>query len=185
LLGAFAAAAAAAVFMVGCSDNGNPSAPLGNGYVFNQASVNYLTPQDNASYTQSFSWSRDLPVKALVSGKHELEKYYRACVSGWLGRDEADGVIYDDACKAVLDSYDNSYFGSKQLIALVLSASSGSNRYEVTNVEYQNRTFTVNVNQNVPFIGTADMKSWLILVELDAKYPFNTGIVVNVTDVSI
>ena len=181
LFGAFAAAAAAAVFMVGCSDNGNPSAPLGNGPVFNKATVSYLAPQQgNAAYVNGFPWYNGLPAKALVSDRQELEKYYQTCLRG---HDVMDVMVNELGCTGVLDSYTDSFFESRQLIALVLSANSGSNSFEVTGVEHKNQAFTVRVNQNIPFVGTSDMKSWLILIELNTTYPANTGIVVNVTDV--
>jgi len=86
---------------------------------------------------------------------------------------------------AIFENFTDSYFESKQLIAVVLHAHSGSIRFEITNVEYQNQAFTVSVNRNIPQLGTDDMRSWLALIELDAIYPANTGIVVNITDVNI
>lgn len=67
--------------------------------------------------------------------------------------------------------YDDAFFSEKNLIIVRLDTGSGSNRYKVTGVENdENGDLSVSVDEIHPQMGTADMASWVILIETDSNF---------------
>ncbi len=68
-------------------------------------------------------------------------------------------------------SYDEEFFREKTLLVLRLTESSGSIRHQVTSVRTDGTTLTAEVRRIVPQVGTADMTSWVILIEVEKTAP--------------
>lgn len=63
--------------------------------------------------------------------------------------------------------YNYSFFEENDLIIILLSAGSGSLRFEVREVNITDSELEVRIKHNNPQLGTCDMASWLMFVEVD------------------
>lgn len=89
---------------------------------------------------------------SLIKSRGELEK---AIVSD--GSDIQEYVMYDDK-----------FFEEKMLAVTVVNENSGSIGHKVTGVELtSDGGAVISIERSIPEVGTCDMASWLILVELD------------------
>ena len=117
--------------------------------------------------------SADLPEAELIYSRQELEKYTWYTRTGWSGNGD---TVYNQDSLEILTRYTDSFFDSRQLIAVCFSAGSGGDRYELTKIEYQDGAFIVYI-KHVAHGMTDDMRYWLLLVELENLYPADTKII--------
>lgn len=83
--------------------------------------------------------------------------------------------------KKTIDSFDKSYFKTKQLVALRLETGSGSNSYRVISMDYSSKKYQVKVELVEPKAGTCDMAQWHILIPVPEKIPTDSKIQVSVS----
>lgn len=67
----------------------------------------------------------------------------------------------------VAAEYSEEFFQTKELLIFTLTETSGSIRHTLTGVETKGTTIYLDVTRQVPEIGTADMASWLAVVEVE------------------
>lgn len=67
----------------------------------------------------------------------------------------------------VAADYSEDFFQNKELLIFTLTEASGSVRHTLTGVEIKGTTIYLDVTRQVPEIGTADMASWLAVVEVE------------------
>ena len=143
-----------------------------------------FSSQDPKSYafaaqyirTDGYSEDRNYPYHVVIDSKEELEAYYEANKDLFdLERKEvisSDNTIgFLDAC----DKYDDNYFGSHNLVLIILEEGSGSIRHEITDVSARSDEngvslgWDITINRVVPEIGTADMAQWHLFLEVQAE----------------
>lgn len=76
-----------------------------------------------------------------------------------------------DDLSAVADAYGEDYFTTGRLVAVVVEASSGSVRYEITSLSPDQIT----IFETIPEVFTDDMAAWLILAEVDDSFSPGNG----------
>ena len=121
------------------------------------------------------------PVVTLISGTEDLQRYYEA------NRDLYDlshkETVYSDTTIGFADAigkYDDAWFETHQLVVVLLEEGSGSVRHKVTKVTAGPEP-VVDIEKQVPEVGTADMAEWHILIETARVFDPAVGIAVRFT----
>ena len=86
------------------------------------------------------------PVCTVISSMNELEQY-------------SNNAEYKDA----VSKYSDEYFLDNFLVIIIIEETSGSNRHKVERVD---RNGDIIIEQLIPEIGTSDMATWNIIIEL-------------------
>jgi len=94
------------------------------------------------------------PIYTVISSVNELNQYINNNGNGSYLTDE-----YSNATK----KYTNQFFNDNFLIIVFLEEPSGSNRHKVEKIETNG---DIVITQIIPEIGTADMATWIIFIEL-------------------
>jgi len=98
------------------------------------------------------------PICTVISSVNELEIY-----TGNFDKNLFWETSYTDA----VAKYTGNYFTDNFLVIVLLEENSGSNRHEVEKVEANG---DIIINRLIPEIGTADMATWTIIIELNNSY---------------
>ena len=106
----------------------------------------------------------------VIESKEELEEYYNANKEKHnLGHREK---VYSDTTIGFADAtkeYDEEFFKEHNIVLVLLTASSGSIRYKVANVNLNDGVMEINITKKTPEIGTCDMAGWHIIIETDKQ----------------
>ena len=106
----------------------------------------------------------------VIESLEELEEYYNANKEKHnLGHREK---VYSDTTIGFADAtkeYDEEFFKEHNIVLVLLTASSGSIRYKVANINLNDGVMEIKIERNVPEIGTCDMAGWHVLVETDKQ----------------
>ena len=106
--------------------------------------------------TNGYHSDAEYPQVTLVKSKQALEQYLQSAKELYaLGEDFS----------AAIAAYDDDWFSSNQLIFVLLEEGSGSIRHTVTRVTRTPEPL-IQIDRDVPEVGTADMAEWHILVAL-------------------
>lgn len=141
------------VFMAGCS----PS-PASSSVPF---SAQYIR-------TNGFHEDREYPITSVITSTSELTAYYDKYKNEY--NFERRQQIASDSTKGFLDAvekYTEEYFRKNILLLILAEENSGSNRHKVTGITRKDGLLHIQVERQVPKIGTTDMAQWHILVEID------------------
>lgn len=77
---------------------------------------------------------------------------------------------FDRGFNTAIDELDVNFFNENSLMVVYITSGSGSNRFEVTEVCYDDYLFGIYVSQvNNPGVGTCDMAGWFAIVEVPDK----------------
>lgn len=95
------------------------------------------------------------PAYTVISSMNELNQYTRNFNRGshWL-------TEYENA----ISKYSDSYFRDNFLLIVLLEENSGSNRHKVERVD---KNGDIIIERLIPEIGTSDMATWSIIIELN------------------
>lgn len=106
------------------------------------------------------AWREELENKGgvVIRSQAELGEYLDG-IPGYNGKNSRS---------ALLELYNDEFFASHILAAVVRTAGSGSVRFSVTDAALYDGTLTVSVYSHVPEKGTCDMAAWLLLAEISA-----------------
>ena len=106
--------------------------------------------------TNGYHSDTEYPKVILVENKQVLEQYLQSAKE-----------LYDlgEDFSAAVAAYDDDWFSSNQLVIVLLEEGSGSIRHTVTRVTRTPEPL-IQIDRDVPEVGTADMAEWHILVEL-------------------
>jgi len=110
-------------------------------------------------------WRENMDRTVIIRSVEELLEFSESLeIIRLNGRDEGlieriTGVKYDDA-----------FFEDHFLVMVTVSETSGSNRHEVTSVKINNGMLDIEIERQIPDVGTADMAGWLITIELSNDY---------------
>ena len=66
----------------------------------------------------------------------------------------------------IVANYNEEFFEGNSIILLYVTSGSGSNRFGLHGIQYDETSFHVLVNATYPEIGTCDMAGWFILIEV-------------------
>lgn len=120
---------------------------------------------------------------AIISDKNELLLWKSHDQRYW---DGDSNEIYQSEISDLVDSYDAEFFNAQQLLLIRFAEGSSGYRHKVTKFEYKENTIFVDITRYVPgakrnedYGMTGDMAYWLVLIELDTKYPADTYININ------
>ena len=114
---------------------------------------------------------------AVITSRKELEDYY-AGISGKIFR--------PDAFEEAMERYPADWFGGNTLIILSRTASSGSVRFEVTDVDFSNGGVRISLTTLIPEICTDDEAAWQIMVEVyGKKLPADTEVKIDAKTLDI
>lgn len=78
-----------------------------------------------------------------------------------------------------LAKYDEEYFNTSSLLLIIQTTNSGSIGVSVEAIGAIDKVLKIKLEYTVPEIGTADMATWLIWVELDKDYDEFIGEIIN------
>ena len=99
---------------------------------------------------------------------------------------DSDINLYNSDANLILDLYDEEYFINHSLIAINKVEGSGSISFDVTRVKEESNSIVIDIQKNVPIMGSCDMAYWLILIEIDKKiisdYEININYIENEID---
>lgn len=121
--------------------------------------------------TDCFDFDVELPQYAIIRSVDDLNRFYTD-YNGVLDLESRE-TVYADSTIGWLDrseKYDDEWFKENDLLLVVLSEGSGSNRHEVTSVTRDSISGTkVSIKRIVPESGTCDMAEWTIFIEINSK----------------
>jgi len=146
------------------------------------STANPVPHNDISSITVLYNrieWRDNMEDTAIVRSVNELEKFYedlKAVSSGELDSDLA--WRFTDG------QYNESFFTDNLLVMITVSETSGSNRHALSSITEDNDVLKINIDREVPDIGTADMAGWLIIIELTNNYSITKADVI-FTDVLV
>lgn len=142
------------------------------GYQFAGPDYKEISAQEckfSAQYirTNGYIDGQEYPYYVIIRSVKDLERYYEQ------NKDiydlEEQEKVYADTTIGWLDAiekYDEEYFKANDLIMIVLEEGSGSIRHEVKSVvKNPDGSFAVEIERDVPEVGTDDMAEWHIIVE--------------------
>jgi len=98
------------------------------------------------------------PTCTVISSVSELEQYSRNFNSG---------SFWDTGYTEAVSRYTTTYFSNNFLVIVFLEENSGSNRHKVESI---NNNGDIVIQQIIPEIGTTDMATWNIIIELNNSY---------------
>lgn len=132
-----------------------PASPL----ITTTAATADANPEHLVFSAQYIRWSvydngEKYPLIILVNSKEELQ------------------MAYGDIDIGLIDAmtrYDDAFFFEKALVIVYLKTSSGSNRYQVTDVKKTKNNVIIHIKQLMPQLMTCDMAEWNVLVELSKE----------------
>lgn len=113
------------------------------------------------------------PKGVLISSKAELQKYYQ---------ENRQYYALEGSFRKTINSFDDAYFKKNQLVIALLETGSGSNRFRVTSVDYDNnkKEYQAQIELVPAKIGTGDMAEWHILLPVNDRIPENSKVKVAV-----
>lgn len=113
------------------------------------------------------------PKGVLISSKAELQNYYR---------ENRQYYAMEGSFRKTINSFDDVYFKNNQLVIAVLETGSGSNRYRVISVDYDDskKEYQAQIELIPAEIGTGDMAEWHILLPVNDRIPKNSKVKVTV-----
>lgn len=104
----------------------------------------------------------------VIETKEELEEYLNTNKKQYgLGHREK---VYSDSTIGFEDAiaeYDEEFFKDHNIVLVLLTASSGSIRYKVTNINLIDGVMDVNFTTKAPELVTCDMAGWHIIIETE------------------
>ena len=121
------------------------------------------------------------PAVTLIDSAGALERYCETY--GELYDFSHKEKVYSDTTIGFVDAikgYDEAWFGTHQLLIVLLEEGSGSVRHAVTRVTAGQEPL-VEIERQVPEVGTADMAEWHILIETERVFDAGAGIAVRFT----
>ena len=120
-------------------------------------------------YTDIGYDNSEAPKKALITSTKELKEYRKTVQFGdiffWNDGDAVNRETEYTKLMDQFDAYSSRYFKDNALVAILQTASSGSNSYKVKSVAAQDGTLNVALQCWIPLTGTTDIKVWCILIE--------------------
>lgn len=112
----------------------------------------------------------EVPQYAVIRSADDLNRFYTD-YNGALDLERHEKV-YSDTTIGWLDQsskYSDEWFKSNDLLLIVLSEGSGSNRHEVASVVKTQSGTSVSIKRIVPDVGTDDMAGWTLFIEVKGK----------------
>lgn len=107
------------------------------------------------------------PSVIVIHSEEEWKRYYDANKGRYqFGRGMGDNPSFQEIAEG--DKYNADYFADKNLVLVVVEATSGSARYEVTGISEDGEIF---IGIHMPSVGTADMAQWHIVIEVSKDGP--------------
>ena len=104
----------------------------------------------------------------VIETKEELEEYLNTNKKQYgLGHKEK---VYSDSTIGFEDAiaeYDEEFFKDHNIVLVLLTASSGSIRYKVTNINLIDGVMDVNFTTKSPELVTCDMAGWHVIIETE------------------
>jgi len=169
-----------------CGDTVTPSIPQEDPVSSADASpptaINPVPHDDISSITILYNridWRDDMEDTAIVRSVNELDKFYEDLKA--VNINELD----DDLVWRFTDGkYNDSFFTDNFLVLITVSEISGSNRHAVSSISEDGDILKINIDREVPDVGTADMAGWLIIIELTGNYSITEADVI-FTDVPV
>ena len=155
-----------------CGDAGTSSIPQedpGSGADVSPPAAVSPLPQDDISSLKilynRIDWRDGMEDTTIVRSVNELDKFYEDLKA--VNPNELD----DDLVWRFTDGqYNDSFFTDNFLVLISVSEISGSNRHAVSSISEDGDVLKINIDREVPDVGTADMAGWLIIIELTGNY---------------
>ena len=132
--------------------------------------VAFKSQETNTKYIRTNYVSGTHGKTYVIESLAELEEYYNANKEKHnLGHREK---VYSDTTIGFADAtkeYDEEFFKDHNIVLVLLTASSGSIRYKVENINLNDGVMEINITKKTPEIGTCDMAGWHIIIETDKQ----------------
>ena len=174
-----------AVTACGDTDTSPPAPqeePSSSAEVSPPSAVAPAPPDDISSISILYNridWRDDMEDTAIIRSVDELDKFYGELKA--VNLNELD----DDLVWRFTDGkYNGSFFADNFLVIITVSEASGSNRHAVSSISEDNNLLRINIDREVPDVGTMDMAGWLIIIELTGNYSITKADVI-FTDVPV
>ena len=90
--------------------------------------------------------------------------------------------MYSDTTIGFVDAtkeYDEEFFKNHNIVLVLLTASSGSIRYKVENINLNDGVMEINITKKIPEIGTCDMAESHIIIETEKQEIEEIKVMVN------
>lgn len=124
-------------------------------------------------------WRDNMEDTSIIRSADELRDFYEELKAA--NDNELDN---DLVWRFTGDQYNDSFFADNFLVLITVSETSGSNRHALSSIAEDNNKLIINIDREIPDIGTADMAGWLIVIELSNNYSITAADVI-FTDVIV
>lgn len=131
-------------------------------------------PGDSIPFTASYfrtneqgNAAHSYPSVIVIHSEEEWKRYYDVNKDRYqFGSGMGENPSFQEIAEG--DKYNADYFADKNVVVVVVEATSGSARYEVTGISEDGEIF---IGIHMPSVGTADMAQWHIVIEVSKEGP--------------
>ena len=144
--------------------------------------IDPIPPIDIASVPVAYyriDWNDDMDGSVIIKSAQELEKFFEDLKAANYNELNEDLVV-----RFTGGLYDDSFFADNYLVLITVAENSGSNRHALSDISIEDNELHINIDRELPEMGTADMAGWLIIIELGNIYPADKTNVI-FTDVTV
>ena len=124
-------------------------------------------------------WRDNMDDTAIIRSVNELDKFYEDLKAA-NSNDLDDDLVW----RFTDGNYNDGFFSDNFLVMITVEERSGSNRHALSSISENNNVLKINIDREIPDIGTMDMAGWLIIIELSNNYSI-TKADVTFTDVMV
>ncbi|MCL2722274.1 MAG: hypothetical protein FWD47_13175 [Treponema sp.] len=113
----------------------------------------------NVQYVR-IGYGSDFPTYTIIDSREMLNHFH-------FSRNISNISLRDSEFLNAISKYTDSFFTNNFLVIICLNEPSGSNRHKVEKIDSNG---DIIIKQLIPEIGTADMATWLIFIELKNSF---------------
>lgn len=128
----------------------------------------------NVEYIRITNYNNVVGKLQIIRSREELASFYEIFSDYYGVEIYFPGYLYRDMAfyrhfYPEISKYNAEFFENRSVVVIFMAESSGSISHKLTSYLVGNQNLAVNVNTYVPSIGTCDVASWLICLEVE-KY---------------
>jgi hypothetical protein len=148
---------------------------MGGGSLQNFPYERYVTDIDQPYYQQP---KYQQPI--VISSKDQVDEFFSETYSQSFSEGTGSWVR-DDRFTDLINSYDEEFFESNELVTFILGAAGGGYHFELSKTTFENEVLTIEVDHIFSGPGTAVITDWFGIVEIEKK-PIDYQIEIQLND---
>ena len=136
---------------------------MGGGSLQNFPYERYVTDIDQPYYQQP---KYQQPI--VISSKDQVDEFFSETYSQSFSEGTGSWVR-DDRFTDLINSYDEEFFESNELVTFILGAAGGGYHFELSKTAFENEVLTIEVDHIFSGPGTGAITDWFGIVEIEKK----------------